>query len=171
MASDLNCTHLIGRLGRDPETRYTESGNAVASFSIAVGSQWTDKNTNEKVEHTDWINCTAFGKLAEICEKYLKKGKQVYVGGRLRVEKYQDKDSGKDRWSTKVIVDRMQLLADPGARDGENRSTETRTPSQSRASSAQGSAPTGYAPSSGFDAMDDDIPFANPYRGSRALVV
>lgn len=150
MANDLNSVTLIGRLGRDPETRYAANGNAVASFSIAVGSQWTDKGSDEKVEHTDWINCTAFGKLAEICERFLKKGKQVCVAGRLRVEKFQDKE-GNDRWSTKVIIDRMQLLADPGPRDGENRSTETRTTAQ-RAPAEKRQAPN-------FEDMDDDIPF------------
>lgn len=92
MANDLNQCSFIGRLGADVEMRYMPSGDAVASFSIAVGSQWKDKASGEKRESVEWVNITAFGKLGEICGEYLRKGSQVYVSGRLKTEKYQAKD-------------------------------------------------------------------------------
>lgn len=106
--SDLNLFQAIGRLGKAPDMKYLTSGEAVAGFSIACGSQWKNK-AGEKQESTEWVNCTAFGKLAEICSEYLQKGSQVYVSGRMKTDKYQAKD-GTDRYSTKIIVDRMQML-------------------------------------------------------------
>lgn len=108
MSNDLNQCNFIGRLGKDPETRFAPSGDQVTSFSLAVGSQWKNKN-GEKQESTEWVNCTAFGKLAEIVSQYLTKGSQVFVSGRLKTDKYQAKD-GSDRYSTKVIVDQLQML-------------------------------------------------------------
>ena len=103
MATDLNLCQFIGRLGKDPETRYMTGGDAVVNFSVAVG--WKSK---EK-EGTEWVRCTAFGKLAEICGQYLKKGSQVYVAGRMATRKWQDKD-GQDRYTTEITLDRMQIL-------------------------------------------------------------
>ena len=108
MANDLNQCSFIGRLGKDVEIKYTQSGDAIASFSIAIGSAWKDKN-GQKQEATEWINCTAFGKLAEIMGKYLAKGSQVYVSGRMKTDKYTDK-SGVEKYFTKIIVDKMQML-------------------------------------------------------------
>ncbi|HKI53911.1 MAG TPA: single-stranded DNA-binding protein [Anaerolineales bacterium] len=107
MANDLNRCEFIGRLGKPPETRYMPNGKAVTSFSLAVGSQWKNK-AGEKQEATEWVNCTAFDKLGEICGEYLKKGSQVYVSGKLKTDKY-DKD-GVTHYSTKVIVNEMQML-------------------------------------------------------------
>jgi len=109
MSNDLNMWQGIGRLGKDPEIRYTQSGSAVASLSIACGESWKDKTTGEKKESTEWVNLTAFGKLAEIIGEYLKKGNQIYVSGKLKTEKYTDK-SGVEKYSTKVIIDQMQML-------------------------------------------------------------
>lgn len=104
MSNDLNQWQGIGRLGKEVEMRFTASGDAVANFSIACGWKTKDK------EGAEWVSITAFGKLAEICGKYLQKGSQVYVSGSLRTEKYQDKTSGQDRYSTKIIADKMQML-------------------------------------------------------------
>lgn len=138
MSNDLNQWNGIGHLGRDPETRYTSSGSPVTSFSIACGWKSKDK------EGTEWVNITAFGKLAEICEKYLRKGKQVFIQGRLTTDKY-EKD-GVTRYSTKVVADRMQMLG--GGEGGK--------PAE-RAASPQASAPE----SAGGEFEDDlgDIPF------------
>lgn len=108
MANDLNQCNFIGRLGRDPETRYMPSGDAITSFSIAVGWKSKDK------EGAEWVNIVSFGKLAEICAEYLKKGAQVFISGRFKTEEYTDKE-GVKRYSTKIVADNMQML---GPRDG-----------------------------------------------------
>jgi single-strand DNA-binding protein len=110
MASDLNMWQGIGRLGKDVELRFTAGGDAVANFSIACG--W---KTKEK-EGAEWVNISAFGKLAEICGKYLKKGSQVYIAGSMRTDKYIDKASGVEKFSTKVVAEKMQMLG--GKADG-----------------------------------------------------
>jgi single-strand DNA-binding protein len=104
MASDLNMWQGIGRLGKDVELRFTASGDAIANFSIACGWKTKDK------EGTEWVNITVFGKLAEVCGKYLKKGSQVYVSGSMRTEKYTDKVTGVEKYSTKIVADKMQML-------------------------------------------------------------
>ena len=146
MANDLNSCNFIGRLGKDVETKYMPSGEAVSSFSLAVGSTWKDKQ-GEKQESTEWVNVSAFGKLAEICSQYLVKGSQVYLSGRMKTDKYTDKN-GVEKYSTKIIADRMQML---GGKPSEGQS------------SAPASAPKHAAPSSGggsgFSDMEDDIPF------------
>lgn len=114
MASDLNACAFIGRLGRDPETKYMPNGDAVCSFSIAVGESWKDKNTGEKKESTEWVRCVAWRKLGEICGEWLKKGQQVYIGGKMKTRKWQ-KD-GQDHYSTEIIVEQMQMLG--GKREG-----------------------------------------------------
>lgn len=113
MSNDLNLCQFIGRLGKDPEVRYLNNGDAVCNFSIAVGSSWKDKSTGEKKESTEWVTVSAFGKLAEIAGKYLNKGKQVYIAGRMSTRKWQDKE-GVDRYTTEIRADSMQLL---GGRD------------------------------------------------------
>lgn len=110
MSNDLNKFMGIGRLGKDPEARYSQGGEAIVSFSIACGQSWKDKNSGEKKEKTEWVNVTAFGKLGEICAQYLKKGSQVYIEGRLQTDKFADKETGKDRYSTKIVAERMQML-------------------------------------------------------------
>jgi single-strand DNA-binding protein len=104
MANDLNQCQFIGRLGKDVELRFTASGDAVANFSIACGWKTKDK------EGAEWVSITAFGKLGEICGKYLKKGSQVYVSGRMRTDKYTDKVSGVEKFSTKIVAENMQML-------------------------------------------------------------
>lgn len=145
MANDLNRCDFIGRLGKDPEMRYANNGNAVASFSIACGESWKDKDGN-KQENTEWVNVTAFGKLAEIIGKYLVKGKQVYISGKLKTEKWQDKD-GNDRWTTKVIANQMQML---GGRDDNQGGQQNSRPTQQSQPAPQ---------QTPMADLDDDIPF------------
>lgn len=109
MARGVNKVILVGSLGRDPEVRYTSSGAAIANVSIATSESWKDKTTGEKQERTEWHNLTFFGALAGIVEKYLKKGAQVYVEGKLTTEKYTDK-AGVEKYATKIIVSDMQML-------------------------------------------------------------
>ena len=109
MAS-VNKVIIVGNLGRDPETRYLPSGEAVTNISVATTETWKDKTSGEKKEATEWHRISFFGKLAEIAGEYLKKGSQVYVEGQLRTRKYQDKETGKDRYSTEIRADRMQML-------------------------------------------------------------
>ena len=104
----LNQVQVIGHLGRDPEVRYAPSGDAIASFSVAATEKWKSK-AGDQQEHTEWFRCVAHGRLGEVCGEYLKKGTQVYVQGKLRTRKWQDKD-GADRQSTEMIVSTMQML-------------------------------------------------------------
>ena len=106
MAS-LNKVQLIGRLGRDPETRFTPSGTKVANFSVAVGRRWRGADGEVK-EDTDWFNVVAWGRLAEICQEYLIKGRLVYIEGRLKTDRYEV--DGETRYSTKVVARNMQML-------------------------------------------------------------
>lgn len=106
MAS-LNKVQLIGRLGRDPETRFTPSGTKVANFSVAVGRRWRGADGEVK-EDTDWFNVVAWGRLAEICQEYLTKGRLVYIEGRLKTDRYEVE--GETRYSTKVVARNMQML-------------------------------------------------------------
>jgi len=105
----INKVIIIGRLGNDPEVRYTPSGAAVAKFSVATSEEWKDKNTGEKKERTEWHRITAWGKLGEICGEYLAKGRQVYVEGRLQTSSYDDKD-GVKRYSTEIVASDVQFL-------------------------------------------------------------
>jgi single-strand DNA-binding protein len=106
----VNKVVLVGNLGRDPEVRYMPNGNAVANFSLATTESWKNKQTGEYENQTEWHNLTVFGKFAEMCGQYLKKGAKVYVEGKIRTEKWQDKTSGQDRYSTKIIVSELQML-------------------------------------------------------------
>lgn len=108
MAS-VNKVILVGRLGKDPEIRSTPSGTSVAKFSIATDDRYTDKN-GEKQERTEWHNITAWGKLAEICGQYLKKGKLVYIEGKIRTDSWDDKETGQKRYRTEIVADTMQML-------------------------------------------------------------
>jgi len=116
MANDLNRCDFIGRLGRDPEIRYTPNGVAVANFSIAVGEKWKDKNTGEQNEKTEWIKCSSFGKLAEIIAEFLEKGKQVYISGKMQTRQWDDKEGNK-RYTTEIVVNQMQMLGGRGDSD------------------------------------------------------
>ncbi len=113
MAS-VNKVILIGNLGRDPETRYATSGAAICNITLATSRQWKDKTSGEKREETEWHRVVFYDRLAEIAGEYLKKGRPVYVEGRLKTRKWQDKE-GQDRYTTEIIAEEMQLL---GSRDG-----------------------------------------------------
>ena len=113
MAS-VNKVIVVGNLGKDPETRFLPDGKAVCNFSVATTDTWKDKATGEKKEATEWHRISSFGRLAEICGEYLKKGSQVYIEGKLRTRKWQDKE-GQDRYTTEIIADAMQML---GSRSG-----------------------------------------------------
>ena len=117
MARGINKVILVGNLGNDPEVRYTTSGTAIASLSIATSESWTDKQSGEKQERTEWHRVKMFGKLAEIAGEYLKKGRQVYIEGSLRTDKYTDK-SGVEKYSTDIIASDMQMLGGVGGGEG-----------------------------------------------------
>ncbi len=157
MAS-VNKVILVGNLGKDPETRYTPDGAAITNITLATTDTWKDKATGEKKEATEWHRVAFFGKLAEIAGQYLKKGRPVYIEGRIRTRKWQDKE-GQDRYTTEIIADQMQML---GSREGmggpshddDGGSAPARAPAAGGARSAPAKKPAG-----GFDDMDDDIPF------------
>jgi len=160
MAS-VNKVILIGNLGRDPETRYTADGAAVTNITIATSDRWKDKASGEMKEATEWHKIAFFGRLAEVAGEYLKKGRPVYVEGKLRTRKWQDKD-GQDRYTTEVIGDVMQML---GSREGMGGGTggdfdageDSRAPARSSAPSSASRSASKPAPS--VAEMDDDIPF------------
>ncbi|MGI4848278.1 MAG: single-stranded DNA-binding protein [Janthinobacterium lividum] len=164
MAS-VNKVIIVGNLGRDPETRYMPSGDAMTTIAVATTDSWKDKTTGEKKEQTEWHRITFFGKLAEIAGQYLKKGSQVYVEGSLRTRKYTDKD-GVEKYATDIKADSMQMLgsrqgmgggAGGGMDDGYSQSAPPSRPAQN---SGGGNAPRQAAkPAPNFSDMDDDIPF------------
>lgn len=164
MAS-VNKVIIIGNLGRDPEIRYTPSGSAVCNVSVATTRSWKNKESGDKVEETEWHRVVFYDRLAEIAGEYLKKGRSVYVEGRLKTRKWQDKDNV-EKFTTEIIAEEMKML---GGREG-----------MGGGAAEEGGAPSGYgdrpAPASrpatvgaaakpaakstsGFDNMDDDIPF------------
>jgi len=175
MARGINKVILVGNLGNDPEVRYTASGTAIATLSIATSESWNDKTTGEKQERTEWHRVKLFGKLGEIAGEYLKKGRQVYIEGSLRTDKYTDKQ-GVEKFSTDIIGSEMQMLGGMGGeRDGQEGGA-ARPAGQRRQSAAAGvgaSAPQGGAyqdrqsgaparnapPAAGRDDFEDDIPF------------
>lgn len=163
MAS-VNKVILIGNLGRDPEVRYTPSGAAVCNMSLATTRNWKDKNSGERVEETEWHRVVLYDRLAEIAGEYLKKGRQVYVEGRLKTRKWTDKD-GVEKYTTEIVATEMTLL---GTRDGMGGGGEAMgdddggsRPAPARPAPAPRAPAPRPAPKSatGFDDMDDDIPF------------
>lgn len=157
MAS-VNKVILIGNLGKDPETRYLPSGDAVTNINVATTDQWKDKS-GDKQEHTEWHRVAFFGKTAEIAGEYLKKGSPVYVEGRIRTRKWQDKE-GQDRYTTEIVGDRMQLLGGRGGGGGgESMPRESSREPAAAGASAGGSAKAPARKGGAFDEMDDDIPF------------
>ena len=160
MAS-VNKVILVGNLGKDPETRYTPDGAAITNITLATTDTWKDKATGEKKEATEWHRVAFFGKLAEIAGQYLKKGRPVYIEGRIRTRKWQDKE-GQDRYTTEIIADQMQMLGSREgmggpAHDDDGGGAPARAPASAGAGAAR-SAPA-KKPAGGFDDMDDDIPF------------
>lgn len=150
MAS-VNKVTIIGNLGRDPENRYLPSGEQVASIAVATTENWTDKQSGEKKSLTEWHRISFFGKLAEIAGQYLKKGSQVYVEGKLRTQKYTDKD-GIERYQTQIIANTMQMLG--SKQDSSNGGQSGNNGRNSYADQKQ----TGRRPAAQPD-LDDDIPF------------
>jgi single-strand DNA-binding protein len=150
----VNKVILIGRLGKDPETRYMTSGEAVTNATLATSENWKDKS-GEKQEKTEWHNLVFYRRLAEIAGEYLKKGSQIYVEGKLQTRKWQTKE-GQDRYTTEIVVNEMTMLG--GKSSGGSFEVVENRP----AASSGGSAPAKAAPAaakSSFDNFDDDIPF------------
>ena len=164
MARGINKVILVGNLGNDPEVRYTTSGSAVTTISLATAESWRDKNTNEMQERTEWHRVVFFNRLAEIAGEYLKKGRQVYVEGKLQTRKWQDKD-GQDRYTTEVVANEMQMLGGGGSSGGGMQgggmqgggggygsAPAAPKPKQNQSGGGQNQPPN-------FDDFDDDIPF------------
>ena len=105
----VNKVILVGRLGKDPETNYTQSGQGLCKFSVATDESWKDRN-GERQKRTEWHNCVVWGKLAEICQQYLKKGALVYVEGRIQTDKWRDKTTNAEREAKKIVVNTMKML-------------------------------------------------------------
>lgn len=145
MARGINKVIIVGNLGQDPETRYMPSGSAVTNFTVATNESWKDKQTGEQKDRTEWHRVAMFNRLAEIAAEYLRKGSQVYIEGKLRTRKWQDRD-GNDRWTTEIIADEMQML---GGRGGGS------APMNQDPGPGSEPAPSG----SDSDDFDDDIPF------------
>jgi single-strand DNA-binding protein len=159
MARGINKVILIGNLGQDPETRTMPSGMTVANLRIATSENWKDKQTGEQKERTEWHTVACFGRLGEIAGEYLRKGSQVYIEGSLRTRKWQDKE-GKDRYSTEVIADEMQMLGGRGGAGGGGGSGayEPRERKPAAEPASAGASGAGGAGASSED-FDDDIPF------------
>lgn len=168
MAS-VNKVILVGNLGRDPEVRYSPDGAAICNVSIATTSQWKDKASGEKREETEWHRVVMYNRLAEIAGEYLKKGRSVYIEGRLKTRKWQDKDTGADRYSTEIVADQMQML---GGREGggeggfsgggggyEDSRSAPRAPASRPAAAPRAAAPAAASSGASLTDMDDDIPF------------
>ena len=159
MAS-VNKVILLGNCGRDPEVRYLPSGQAVANVSIATSSRRKDKNSGEMVEETQWHRITFYDRLAEIAGEYVKKGRPIYVEGRLKYGSYTDKTTGQEKATVDIIATELQLL---GGREGMGGPSEdgggSRAPTRSAAPAAAPRASSPAPAKSGFDDMDDDIPF------------
>ena len=156
MSRGINKVILIGHLGADPETRAMPSGMTVANLRLATSENWKDKQSGEQQERTEWHNVAMFGRLAEIAGEYLRKGSQVYIEGRLRTRKWQDK-SGADRYTTEIVANDMQMIGGRGGAGGVAAGGEPRERSAPAESSATATAGAGAG--SGAEDFDDDIPF------------
>ena len=153
MARGVNKVILIGHLGQDPQSRAMPSGKAVVNLRVATTEGWRDKQTGENKEATEWHNVVMFDRLAEIAAEYLRKGSQIYVEGRIRTRKWQDKE-GQDRYTTEIVADAMQLL---GKREGMGDAPPRE--SGEPAAAAAGAKPAAKKPATTLADMDDDIPF------------
>lgn len=138
---DFNSCTIVGRLGKDPELRYTPSNTAVTLFSLAVAERWTDKQSGEKQERTNWIPCEAFARTAEVINQYCRKGSSLLIAGKLRLDTWQDKDGG-NRSKLKVVVENFQFIDSKG-------DDAPRSPQQASTASAGNHGPVG----------EDDVPF------------
>lgn len=149
MARSLNQCSFIGNLGRDPEVRYLPSGGAVANMTIGVSDDYKDKNTGQMVNQTEWVRLTAYGKLAEVCGEYLKKGAKIFAQGKMVTRKWTDKQTGADKYSTEVVIDQMQML--------DSRSGQQEQHGEYEQAARQRVPGGGQAPTP--DDFDDSIPF------------
>jgi len=158
MARGVNKVILVGNLGKDPDMKYTASGAAIANVTIATSESWTDKQTNEKVDKTEWHRVVFFRRLAEVVGEYLRKGSQVYIEGKLQTRKWQGQD-GQDRYTTEIVASEMQMLGsrggDGGGRPQGGGGGGFRSNQPQPAQNAP--APAQSGPDNSFD--DDDIPF------------
>ncbi|WP_444941216.1 single-stranded DNA-binding protein [Microbulbifer sp. ZKSA004] len=172
MARGINKVILIGNLGNDPETKYMPSGGAVTNISLATSESWKDKQTGQQQERTEWHRVVFFNRLAEIAGEYLRKGAKVYVEGSLRTRKWQDKNSGQDRFTTEIVAAEMQML--DGQQNGVQQGQGFQPPSpmapqnqpQQRPAQGQGAHPNRQQPPNSMGGrndfnqnFDDDIPF------------
>ena len=163
MARGINKVILVGNLGNDPDVRATAAGAKIANISLATTDSWTDKQTGQKQDRTEWHRIVFFNRMAEIVEQYLTKGSQVYVEGRLQTRKWQDQN-GQDRYTTEIVANDMQML---GGRSGAGGGFESTAPMDPPAAGAAPSQPQQApqqvktaAPAGGPDiSFDDDIPF------------
>lgn len=153
MAS-VNKVIIVGNLGKDPEVRYSPEGSAICNVSVATTSSWKDKATQEKREEVEWHRVVMYNRLAEIAGEYLKKGRSVYIEGRLKTRKWKDKDTGADRYATEIVADQMQMLGGKG--DEVDREPARRAQPQRAAPQQSQPAKT---PEQNLADMDDDIPF------------
>ena len=159
MARGINKVILVGNLGADPDTRYMPSGKAVTNIRIATSESWKDKQTGDQQERTEWHSIVMYDRLGEIAAEYLRKGSQVYIEGKLRTRKWQDKE-GKDRYTTEVIANEMQMLGGRGGGGGGGGSSGSGgggdvRPARSPATDERSAAP----PPAQEGEFDDDIPF------------
>ena len=171
MAKGINKVIIVGNLGNDPETRTFPDGGSVTNVSIATTESWKDKQTGQQQERTEWHRVVFRGRLAEIAAQYLKKGSKVYIEGSLRTSKYQDKQTGQDRYSTDVVAREMQMLdsrADgqaPAQQAAPQQYQQPQAPQQNAALQKYQQAPAPQQappPAPGeFDSLDEDIPFSN----------
>jgi single-strand DNA-binding protein len=160
MARGVNKVILVGNLGADPDTRYMPSGKAVTNIRLATSESWKDRQTGDMQERTEWHSIVMYDKLGEIAAEYLRKGSQVYIEGKIRTRKWQDKE-GKDRYTTEVIADQMQMLGSRGG--GGGAPSEPREPRSSArpapAAEDRAAAPVDEGGGGGGGEFDDDIPF------------
>jgi single-strand DNA-binding protein len=164
----INKVILVGNLGNDPETRYTQAGAAITNVSVATSETWKDKQTGQPQERTEWHRVVFFNRLGEIAGEYLRKGSKIYVEGSLRTRKWQDKE-GQDRYTTEIVGNEMQMLDSRGAGQGGgeyqqgndfNQAPQQRSaPAQKSAPAAAPAAAPAPAPGGDFGSFDDDIPF------------
>lgn len=162
MGRSVNKVTLIGILGRDPEVRYLPNGNAVANVSLATDESYNDKATGQKVEQTEWHRLTVYGRLAEICQQYLKKGSKAYFEGKLRTREW-EKD-GVKRYTTEIVCNDMMMLDGRQSNDGQmtatgDYGTNGHQPSAQSTGSQTNRAQPPHNPTNSFDDFDDDIPF------------
>jgi len=179
MARGINKVILVGNLGQYPEIRTTTNGSQVTNITVATSESWTDKQTGQKQERTEWHRVVFFNKLAEIAGQYLKKGSKVYIEGSLRTRKWQDQN-GQDRYTTEIVANEMQMLDSRGSQDGAQPAAQPQmapaqapqqpaqpqmAPAQAPQQAAQPQMAPAQAPQQqpaqqgGFDDFDDDIPF------------